>query len=121
MELNIDKPKKLTFSVSLADVDISAIKGSFVIYLEKGVHLGFDVKVMDGKVIAEIPSLLSFNFENEKKYKAELWVIADPDYFTIPWSEEILIRKPVNIKTDITIKEESDPYVLVTKPIITKE
>ena len=121
MELNIERPKKLIFNISIADVDISAIKGTFVIYFDKDNHIGFRAKVVDGKVVVEIPSLLNFNFENGSKYKAELWIIANRDYFTIPWSDEVVIRKPLDIKTEIAVKENEDPYILVTKPTIIRE
>lgn len=121
MELNIEKPKKLVFNISIADVDISAIQGTLVIYFDKENHIGFKAKIVDGKVVVNIPSLLQFNFENGGRYKAELWIIANRDYFTIPWSNEILIKKPIDIKTEISIKESDDPYILVTKPVIRKE
>lgn len=123
MELDVTKIRKLVFSISIANVDVTNVKGTFVIYLTDSFNLGFSTIVENGKLAVRIPPLNMFNFEEGKKYKAELWVVANRDYFTIPWKEEILIRRPININIKTTIKEEKgeDPYILVTKPIVIRE
>jgi len=122
MELDVTKARKLVFSISIANVDVTNVKGTLVIYLADSFNLGFSTNVESGKLAVTIPPLHMFNFESGKKYKAELWVVANRDYFTIPWSKEILIKRPIDIKT--TIKEErgeEEPYILVTKPIVIQE
>ena len=118
MELDVTKSKKLVFNISLANVDITAVKGKFVIYLNDSMYIGFSTSLLDGKLAVDVPTLNEFNFESEKKYKAELWVIANRDFFTIPWVSEILIKRPINIKTSIKEESNDEPYVLVTKPIV---
>ena len=121
MELDVTKSRKLIFSISIANVDITNVKGTLVIYFTDSFHLGFSTIVENGKLSVNIPPLDAFNFENGKKYKAELWVIANRDYFTIPWNKEIKVKRPISIKTEVSIKEEQEPYVLVTKPIVIQE
>ena len=121
MELDITKIRKLVFSISIANVDVTNVKGTFVIYLTDSFHLGFSTIVENGKLAVRIPPLDMFNFESDRKYKAELWVVANRDYFTIPWNTEILIRRPISIKTSIKEEKGGEPYILVTKPIVIQE
>ena len=121
MELDITKSRKLVFSISIANVDVTNVKGTLVIYFTDSFNLGFSTNVENGKLAVTIPPLHMFNFESGKKYKAELHVIANRDYFTIPWSEEMLIRRPISIKTSIKEEKGEDPYILVTKPIVIQE
>ena len=121
MELDITKPKKLTFGISIANVDVTNVKGTLAVFFTDSFHIGFSTNVENGKLVVIIPPLDMFNFESGKKYKFELWVVANRDYFTIPWTEEIIVKRPIDIKTEISIKEEKEPYVLVTKPIVIKE
>jgi len=118
MELDISKPKKLVFNISLANVDKMAIKGKFVIFLSKSMQLVFSGFMENGKIAVDIPVLNNFELNDGKKYNAELWVIANRDYFTIPWTDEIIIKRPINIKTSIKEEKENEIYVLVTKPIV---
>jgi hypothetical protein len=121
MELDITKTKKLIFGISIANVDITNVKGTLVIYFTDSFHLGFSTIVENGKLAVRIPPLDMFNFEDDKKYKAELWVTANRDYFTIPWNDEILIKRPISIKTSIKEEKGEEPQILVTKPIVIKE
>ena len=121
MELDITKPKKLVFGVSIANVDITNVRGVFVLFLDDLMNIGFPTTIEDGKFSVTIPPLVGFDFKADEEYKAELWVIADRDYFTVPWSEGIIIKKPIEIKAKVSVKEENEPYILVTKPIIIKE
>ena len=118
MELDVSKPKKLVFNISLANVDKMAIKGKFVIFLSQSMQLVFSGFMENGKIAVDIPVLNNFELNNDKKYRAELWVIANRDYFTIPWTDEVLIKKPISIKTSIKEEKTDEPYVLVTKPIV---
>jgi hypothetical protein len=120
MELDITKSRKLVFGISIANVDVTNVKGKFVLYVTDTFQLVISTFAENGKLAVNIPPLDQYNLENGK-YKAELWVIANRDYFTVPWTEEILIKKPISIKTKINMKEGSDPYVMVTKPVILKE
>ena len=92
-----------------------------MVFFTDSFHLGFSTIVENGKLAVTIPPLDAFNFEDGKKYKAELWVTANRDYLTIPWNDEILIKRPISIKTKVSIKEDQEPYVLVTKPIVIQE
>jgi len=121
MELDITKSKKLVFSISIANVDVTNVKGTLVIYLTDSFNLGFSTNVENGKLAVTIPPLDMFNFKENKKYKAELQVVANRDYFTIPWNKELLIRKPISIKTSIKEGKKEEPYVIVGKPIVIKE
>ena len=117
MELDITKPKKLTFSISLAKVDIGNIKGTFRLYYNKILSIGVSTFVENGKLVVNIPVLSFMDFE-EKEYKAELEVVAG-DYFTIPWSDKIKIKKPVSVKVETEMKESKKELdIMVTKPII---
>jgi hypothetical protein len=118
MELDVTKPKKFVFDISIANVDITAVKGKFIIYLNDSMYIGFSTFLENGKLSVEVPTLNEFNFESEKKYNAELWVIANRDFFIIPWVSEILIKRPISIKTSIKESKDDEMYVLVTKPIV---
>ena len=118
MELDVTKPRKLVFNISLANVDITGVKGKFVIYFNDSMYIGFSTFAENGKLAVDVPALNNFNFESEKKYKSELWVIANRDFFTIPWVKEILIKRPVSIKTSIKEEKDDEPYVLVTNPVV---
>lgn len=123
MELNISKSKKLIFSIEIANVDVTNVKGTFVLFLNDSFNIGISTNVEKGKLAVIIPPLNKFDFEEGKEYKAELWVVANRDYYTVPWSEKVIIRRPIDIKTSIKKVSESgeEPYILVTKPIIIRE
>lgn len=122
MELDVTKSRKLVFSISIANVDVTNVKGTLVIFLnDNSFIVGFSTNVENGKLVVEIPRLDKLNPSTQKKYKAELWVVANRDYFTIPWTDEIIFKKPMNIKTSIKEESSSEPYILVTKPIVIKE
>lgn len=120
MELDSTKIRKLVFGISIANVDVTNVKGTLMIYLTDSFTLGFSTIVENGKLAVTIPPLDRFNLD-EKVYKAELWVVANRDYFTIPWKEEILIKRPIKIETKVVKESDDDPYVLVTKPIVIQE
>ena len=121
MELDVTKSRKLVFSISIANVDVTNVKGTLVIFLnDNSFIVGFSTNVENGKLVVEIPRLDKLNPSTQKKYKAELWVVANRDYFTIPWTDEIIFKKPMNIKTSIKEESSSEPYILVTKPIVIK-
>jgi hypothetical protein len=123
MELNILKSKKLIFNIEIANVDVTNVKGTFVLFLDDSFNIGISANVENGKLAVIVPPLDKFDFKEGVEYKAELWVIANRDYYTIPWSEKVIIRRPIDIKTSIKKVSESgeEPYVLVTKPIVIKE
>ena len=121
MELNISKSKKLVFKISIANVDVTQVRGTFVLFLDS-LNIGISTIVEKGSLVANIPPLKKFGFKEGKEYKAELWVVANRDYYTIPWSDKVLIKKSLNINASVNkISEEGDPYILVTKPIVIKE
>ena len=122
MELNVSKSKKLLFSIEIANVDITNLKGTFVLFFDSSLNIGFSTGVEKGKLSVTIPPLNKFGFKEGKEYQAELWVVANKDYYTIPWTEKVLIKKSINVNAEVKkISEESEPYVLVTKPIVIKE
>jgi hypothetical protein len=102
-------------------VDVTNVKGTLMIYFTDSFKLGFSTNVENGKLSVIIPPLNMFNFDDNKKYKAELWVVANRDYFTIPWKKDFIIKRPIDIKTSIKEEKGQDPYILVTKPIVIKE
>ncbi len=121
MELDITKPKKLVFKISIANVDVTQVKGTFVLF-HGSFNIGVSTIVEKGNLAVVIPPLKKFGFRQGKEYKAELWVIANRDYYTIPWSDKVIIKKSLNINASVEkISEEGDPYILVTKPIVIKE
>jgi hypothetical protein len=120
MELDITKSKRFVFSISIANVDITAVRGKFIIYLNNEMYIGFSTFIENGKLAVEIPPLDKFDFDTNKKYKAELWVIANRDFFTVPWVNEIIIKRPISIKTSIKEDKIDEPYIFVTKPIVIK-
>lgn len=122
MELNVSKSKKLIFSIDIANVDVTNVKGTFVLFLNGSMNIGVSTIVENGKLAVTIPPLNNFDFKEGEEYKAELWVVANRDYYTIPWSEKVVIRRPIDIKTSVKKVSESggEPYVLVTKPIVIK-
>jgi hypothetical protein len=121
MELDILKSKKLVFKISIANVDVTQVKGTFVLFKDDSLNIGISTIVEKGSLAVYIPPLKRFGFKQGKEYKAELWVVANRDYYTIPWSDKVLIKKSLNINASVNkISEEADTYILVTKPIVIK-
>lgn len=120
MELNITKPRKIVFSIEIANVALHDIKGTFTIDLNNSLNVGVSTIDENGKLAVNIPPLDKFPFEDGKEYEAKLCIVANDDYYTIPWTKKIIVKKPVEIKTSVKkVSESSDePYVLVTKPIV---
>lgn len=117
MEIDVTKSKKIVFNISLANVDIGTIKGTFRLYYDNSLSIGVSTFVEKGKLVVNVPILSFMDFE-EKEYKAELEIVAG-DYFTVPWSDKIKIQKPVSVKVETEMKEsKKDFYVMVTKPLI---
>ena len=99
MELDITKSKKLIFSINIANVDITSVKGTFVLFLNSSFNIGISTIIENGKLAVNIPPLEKFDFEKEKEYQAELWIVANRDYYTIPWNKKILIKNYISTPT----------------------
>jgi len=121
MELNVSKPKKIVFKISIANVDVTNVEGTFILFLTDSLFVGVSTIVEDGKLAVTIPLLKGFGFKEGKEYKVELRIVANRDYYTIPWTDKVIIKKSINVNASVkSISEEGEPYILVTKPIVIK-
>ncbi len=121
MELNVSKPKKIVFKISIANVDVTNVEGTFILFLTDSLFIGVSTIVENGRLAVTIPPLKKFGFKEGKEYKVELRVVANRDYYTIPWTDKVIIKKSINVNASVkSISEEGEPYVLVTKPIVIK-
>ncbi|GAG40876.1 unnamed protein product, partial [marine sediment metagenome] len=50
MELNILKSKKLIFNIEIANVDVTNVKGTFVLFLDDSFNIGISTNVENGKL-----------------------------------------------------------------------
>jgi predicted DNA-binding antitoxin AbrB/MazE fold protein len=121
MELNVSKPKKIVFRISIANVDVTNVEGTFILFLTDSLFIGVSTIVENGKLAVTIPPLKKFGFKEGKEHKVELRVVANRDYYTIPWTDKVIIKKSINVNASVkSISEEGEPYILVTKPIVIK-
>ena len=107
MELNVSKPKKIVFKISIANVDVTNVKGTFALFLNDSFFVGVSTIVENGRLSVTIPPLKEFGFKEGKEYKAELRVVANRDYYTVPWTDKVIIKKSIDVKTFVEkISEE---------------
>ena len=120
INLNINEKKSLQFDVSVSGVDMDSLKGSMKIVME-GIEYGFPIKVIDGKIVVNIPPLTTFLKEDMLKNQtlnATLEIIAD-DTYLVPWEDQILLESPVRVEAVVSdikgIMEKVKPQIISIK------
>ena len=63
MELNVSKPKKIVFKISIANVDVTNVEGTFILFLTDSLFIGVSTIVENGRLAVTIPPLKKFGFK----------------------------------------------------------
>lgn len=105
MELKINEPKLLEFKTHIEGTDVDDLKAKVVVTID-GVDYGFLSEVDGSKIKAEIPPLNGFvreeNLRGVKKASARLDVIAGNKTYFTPWSDNLTLEIPVEVKAEMT-------------------
>lgn len=119
INLNVQKSKQIKFGVEISGVQLQDIKGAIRI-MHEGIEYGFPIKIIDNKIVAEIPPLenvIISELTDSEYMNAKLELIAGDVYLT-PWEDNIKIEKPIKVEATIQEVEDIDDVQEKKKPDI---
>lgn len=122
IKLNVNESKELKFNVSVSGMDPRDLTGSLKLIMED-IEYGFQIRMVDGSVVAKIPPLNTFikkNLSEGQVISARLDIVADGTLI-VPWKDAIRIETPVTVEATmseiITVDEEMKPNVKINSII----
>lgn len=119
IDLNVNERKSLQFDVSVSGVQMNDLLGSMKIVMED-IQYCFPIKILDGKIVVDIPPLSKFikeEFLKEQSIDAKLEIIAG-DTYLVPWEDQLLLKSP--IKVEAIMSDAKDVMEKITPKIEVK-
>jgi len=121
IDLKVNEGKKFNFQLEISGVEARDLHGSMKLIIE-GVEYGFPIEMIDGSVVAKIPSLEKITkatLTEGQSLPVSLEIIAN-DTLIVPWKDSFTVRKPVKIEAKILdMKDILDEITITPKIKIT--
>lgn len=105
---NVNESKELMFDLSVAGVMPQDLVGRFSIIMEE-MMVSFPAKIDNSKIIVKVPALdnlIKSGLSEGTTYNAKLEIQPPEDAVIVPWTGEIVIKKPIDIKTSMVEMKE---------------
>ena len=110
LKLKSSKSSKLVFDLTIEGVDASEVDPKFRITYES-VEYGFDAIIEKNQISILLPplNLVMPELKNKDILEARLDVVANGEFFSQPWTDQIEINRPIQVKASVkesTVVEE---------------
>ena len=121
IDLKVNEIKKFNFQLEISGVQVQDLKGSMKLIID-GVEYGFPIEIIDGSVVAEIPSLEKITkatLTEGQSLPVSLEIIAN-DTLIVPWKDSFTVRKPIKVEAKmVDMKDILDEINITPKIKIT--
>lgn len=106
--------QKLTFDIDIQGATENDIMGKMRIAKE-GIEYGFDAVIEEGKMTVDLPALdtVILDLKDGTVLESKLDIIANNEFFTEAWKDNIKIERPVSVKATVTESTETKQKVVV--------